>query len=78
MCQNETPKSWWVSKTFWVGVLTSLIGLLSFLNELPFMVAYPWLSSLILFLVGLLMIFLRFLTNKAVMPIFRLRRKPKF
>jgi uncharacterized membrane protein HdeD (DUF308 family) len=76
MC-SETPKPWWVSKTFWVGVLTALIGLLSFLNEMPFMAAVPWLSSAILFLAGILMIILRFLTNKAVTPIFRLRRKPK-
>jgi putative Mn2+ efflux pump MntP len=65
------------TKTFWVGAITMLLGLLSFLNELPFMAAVPWLSSAILFVAGILMIILRFLTNKAVTPIFRLRRTNK-
>lgn len=59
-----TPKAFYLSKTFWVNLITTVIALLTILPEQP--VIPPEWQPYILLAVGILNVVLRFLTNQPI------------
>lgn len=59
-------KSWYTSKTLWVAVATILIGVLS-LQEVRAVIPEEWLPPIVA-VIGVLNLFLRFITNAPLDP----------
>ena len=56
------PKSIFVSKLAWTGLIVSLIPALEYLTSSPFVTQYPWVLSVI----GVIIVGLRYVTTQPV------------
>lgn len=63
---QQDPKLPWQSRTFWVGVLTILVSVLTLLKGDEFISSYPHVVALIGAILGVAIIALRFATDTAI------------
>jgi hypothetical protein len=66
------PKSPLKSRTFWTGMMVSLLGFLGVIQAIPSVANNAMLSNLLLMAVGIVMIGLRQLTRQPVNPVFNI------
>lgn len=60
------PKDWWRSKTVWLGIITILIAVGQYVATWIQQHPQFTVSDIILFVVGILIIVMRFLTNTPI------------
>lgn len=65
-----TEKGWWKSRTIWLGLLTSVVGVASLVGvQLPAGVDANTVTDSVMAVVGLVAIVLRFKTDSAIAPV---------
>lgn len=66
--KSLTPKNFWASKSVWLGVITTVVSLLTAAMGQEFIMQYPQVVAGIGMVVGFLTVVLRYLTDRPITP----------
>lgn len=71
-------KRWFESKAVWLGILTTTISILTFLQGEEWIQTYPMIIAGAGTAIGILQIFIRYITNTPMMLVENMKSKQKY